>query len=624
MKKTSQSMNNARAGERATSNSSTNQSQDDQPEASQANPSLSHSNSNSCENNNDLSKLVINLGSCSTKGVKSQNEDYVSVFSPDDLHQLENKGIALALADGVSSAEAGKEASQTAVTNFITDYYQTPDTWSVSHAGQKILTAVNLKLYRKSHEFSNEEKGYLCTFSGMIVKSQTAHVFHAGDSRIYRIEEGELRQITNDHTAMIGKGRSILARAVGMDSSLNIDYTKFEVAQGDIFLLSSDGVHDFVSQDELIELLNRPDSEQSIAEEIVELAKTNSSDDNISCIVAKVASLPKQSLDDFNNRLTRLPFPPELDKGMSLDGFKVIKEIFASSRSQLYLVEDQDSGEQMVMKTPSINFENDTSYIDRFIQEEWIGKRIDTPFVVKTLQQTRKRNFLYYLMEYVQGDTLEAWIKNNRFPRPKLVIKIVEQIAEGLKAFHNQETIHQDLKPGNVMITKEGDAKIVDFGSVYVAGIAEIFRPLEHEGALGTASYSDPQYLMGMNSGVQGDLYALATITYEMFTGELPYGPAIEECKSALDYDRLRYRSANQFNPVIPLWFDRTLQRGVDFNLEKRYTNMEEFLKDLHHPNPNYLLDDPSYKEDKNQALFWQFISGFMLLTILLIFVLFT
>jgi serine/threonine protein kinase len=589
------------------------------------NDSSSISDNNQEQNDSsEQNKLVINLGTCSTKGVKEQNEDYVSVYVPTNLHQLENKGIALALADGVSSAEAGKEASETAVGNFITDYYQTPDTWSVSHSGQKILTAINLKLYRKSHEYANEEKGYLCTFSGMIVKSQIAHIFHAGDSRIYRIEDNNLRQVTNDHTAMIGKGRSILARAVGMDSSLNIDYSKIEIKQGDIFLLSSDGVHDFVFSQDLIEQLQRKDSEQVIAESIVELAKANNSDDNISCIVAKVESLPKQSLDDFNSRLTRLPFPPELEAGMKIDGFRVLKEIFASSRSQLYLVEDQDSGEQSVMKTPSINFENDTSYIDRFIQEEWIGKRIDTPFVVKTLHQSRKRNFLYYLMEYVEGETLEVWIKKNRFPRPKVAIKIVEQIAEGLKAFHNQETIHQDLKPGNVMITKDGDAKILDFGSVYVAGIAEIFRPLEHEGALGTASYSDPQYLMGMNSGVQGDLYALATITYEIFTGELPYGSAIEECQSALDYDRLRYRSANQFNPVIPLWFDRTLQRGVEFNLEKRYTNLDEFLKDLHHPNPNYLLDDPSYKEDKNQALFWQFISGFMLLTILLIFVLFT
>ena len=83
---------------------------------------------------------------------------------------------------------------------------------------------------------------------------------------------------------------------------------------------------------------------------------------------------------------------------------------------------------------------------------------------------------------------------------------------------------------------------------------------------------------MGINSGVQGDLYALATIAYDMFTGVLPYGNGIENCQSALDYDRLRYRTANQFNPVIPLWFDRALERGVDFDLQKRYSSIDAFL----------------------------------------------
>jgi len=568
--------------------------------------------------------LTVEIGSSTTKGVKKENEDFVGSFIPENIHQLENKGIALAVADGVSSAEAGKVASETAVTNFIGDYFQTPDTWSVSHAGQKILTAINLKLYRKSHEFANDEKGYLCTFSGMILKSQIAHIFHAGDSRIYKLENNEIKKITNDHTVMIGKGRSILARAVGMDSQLNIDYSKIELKEGDRFLLSSDGIHDFISEDKIAKCLQSEQSAQEKSNYLVELAKQNNSDDNISCIILQIVTLPKQSLNDFNTKLTRLPFPPELESGMKIDGFKIIKEIFASSRSQLYLVEDEDSGETVVMKTPSINFENDISYIDRFIQEEWIGKRIDTPFVAKTLRQSRQRNFLYYIMEYVKGETLEVWMKKNPFPRPKVAIKIIEQIAKGLQSFHSQETIHQDLKPGNVMVTEEGNAKILDFGSVYVAGIAEVFKPIEHEGALGTASYSDPQYLTGINSGIQGDLYALATITYEIFTGELPYGSAIEECQSVLDYDRLRYRSANQFNPVIPLWFDRALERGVAFDLEKRYSSMDDFLQDIHHPNPDYLLDDPTYKKDQNKALFWQFISGFMLLTVILVVILFS
>ena len=568
--------------------------------------------------------LVVDAGSHSIAGIKPQNEDCVGFLVPENGHQLENKGIAIAVADGVSSAEAGKEASHTAVKNFINDYYQTPDPWSVSHAGQKILTAINLKLFRKSHEFVSEEKGYLCTFSGMIIKSHIGHIFHAGDSRIYRLRAGELTVLTRDHVANLGKGHRILARAVGMDNSLQIDYAKQQLEQGDIFLLTSDGVHDFLDDACLLEMLQATTTAQEKAEALVERALEADSDDNISCAVLEIKHLPTESLDDYNLKLTRLPFPPPLEAGMKIDGFEIKKELFASSRSQLYLVEDMETGVKLVMKTPSINFEEDTSYIDRFIQEEWIGKRIDSPYVVKIYEQKRPRTFLYYLMEYLEGETLEKWMAHNRFPKPKVAIRIVEQIAEGLQCFHDQETIHQDMKPGNVMITPDGNVKLLDFGSVFVAGIAEIFRPIMHEGALGTASYSDPQYLLGTNSGVQGDLYALATMTYEMFTGELPFGKKIEECQSALDYDRLRYRNAHEFNPIIPVWFDRALERGLAFDLEKRYSTMAEFLRDLHNPNPEYLLDDPQYTKDKNKAMFWQVISGFWLVTLMLVVMLFS
>lgn len=584
-------------------------------------------------------QLKVSIGCFSMAGVKESNEDYVACYTPENLHELTYKGIAVALADGVSSAEAGKEASETAAKQFIRDYYQTPDTWSVAHAGQKVLSSINLRLFRQSHEFAQEEKGYLCTFSGMIIKSHTAHLFHVGDSRIYLLRDGELSLLTRDHVAMLGKGRSILARAVGMDNSLQIDYKKVLLQTDDIFLISSDGLHDFITPEAMFSQLDdkriakkcMPEKHlaeksraQDTAEALVNKALSSGSDDNISACVFKVEQLPKESLNEYNLKLTRLPFPPVLSPGMKLDGYLIKQELFASSRSQLYLVEEEASGTQMVMKTPSINYEDDTAYIDRFIQEEWIGKRIDSPYVVKIIKQKTKRNFLYYLMEYIEGNTLEKWMQAHRFPRPKLVIDIVDQIACGLKAFHNQETIHQDLKPANILLDSNNKVTIIDFGSVYVAGIAEVARPITHEHALGTASYSDPQYLLGKNSGIQGDIYSLATITYELFTGELPYGNKIEGCQSAHDYDRLRYRAANQFNPVIPNWFDRALQCGLAFDLEQRYRTIDAFLSDLHEPNSEYLLDDPKYTKDKSKAFLWQIISAVWLVTFILLYLLFS
>ena len=543
---------------------------------------------------------------------------------PQEPAVLEGKGIVLAVADGVSSAEAGKEASDTAITRFLSDYYQTPDTWSVKHAGQKILSSINLTLFKRSHEFASEEKGYLTTFTALVLKSRLANFFHAGDSRAYLFRGGEFKQLTRDHVASIGSGRSFLARAMGMDNSIQIDYSQFTLEADDILLVTSDGIHDFLTIEKIIELISAEKSCQARIEALVQTAFDSGSDDNISGTLCQIVSLPNESLNDYNSKLTRLPFPPPLDKGVKLDGYKVLKELFASSRSQLYLVEDMQTSEQMVMKTPSINFEEDTGYIDRFIQEEWIGKRIDSDHVVKIIKQHRPRTCLYYLMEYVHGVSLEKWMEQNPFPKPKVAFNLVEQIAQGLAAFHKMETIHQDLKPANILVSENNHVKVVDFGSVFVAGLAEVFIPLEHEGVLGTATYSDPKYLLGKNTGIQGDLYALATITYEIFTGKLPYGDKIEECQTAFEYDRLRYISATGANPIIPMWFDRTLARGVSFDLEQRYDNIPEFIQDLKNPNPTYLLDDPKVTKNKPQVLFWQLLSGFWILMLVLVVALFT
>lgn len=574
--------------------------------------------------------IQIDAAFCSQKGRKDNNEDCAGAMVPVAEFPLLNKGVALVVADGVSSAEAGRDASHAAVERFLDEYYQTPDTWSVANCAEKILSTINLRLYRKSHEFSNEGKGYLTTFSAAVVKGRTAHIFHVGDSRVYRLHHSEesntpeLTLLTNDHTAVVDDNRAILARAIGMDNRLHLDCSRVPLDEGDTLLLSSDGVHDFLSEEKIIDILSLEKSASEIAELLVAEALGNDSDDNVSAVVAKVIALPQESLDDYSVKLTRLPFPPELSEGMKIDGYEILKVVFASSRSQLYRVKDIETGEQYAMKTPSTNFEDDIGYIDRFIQEEWIGSRIQSPNVVRVFRQNRERTYLYYLMEFIEGIGLDQWMVENSPPSPKQAIAIAKQIATGLSAFHDNEAIHQDLKPGNVLITKEGRALIVDFGSVYVAGLAEMYRPLVLDDALGTAGYSDPLYLMGRNPGIQGDVYSLATIVYEMFTGQLPYGDKVEECRTAFDYDRLRYISATEHNAVIPQWFDGALEKGVAFDLERRYLSIDSLMADLTQPNPDFLKAEPVTESEANTLVFWKLMSGFWILTIILLLYLFS
>ncbi len=567
------------------------------------------------------SELQLHYSSICEAGLKPANEDAVAVNLPADAHLLTYKGACFALADGVSTAEAGQQASERAVSRFCREYSQTPDSWSVAYSATQLLATINNELYELSHQFVHNQKGYLTTFTALIIKSQTAHFFHIGDSRLYHWRNGVLVQLSQDHTTVLSEQRQFLGRALGMDARVELQQGSISLMPGDKFLLCSDGISDFINAEALQRQLTAATDLQLTAQQLKQHALTQGSDDNVSLIVLEVMALPEQSLDDLNQHLTRLPFPPALSPGMKLDGYKVLSELFASSRSHLYLVEEESSGRQLVLKCPSLNYDDDALYIDRFIREEWIGLRIESDYVVRVVRQCRPRTFLYYLLEYLSGQSLEHWFERQPKPlKPALAIKLVKQIAEGLKAFHRMGAIHQDLKPGNIIYLDDGSLKIVDFGSVYVAGLAEIYSPLQHEAALGTAAYSDPHYLLGHNSGVQGDIYALATIAYELFSGgHLPYGNAVEECRTAADYDKLRYRNSSRFNSVIPTWFDRALRKGVSLDLSQRYQSINQLLTDLQQPNPAFLHEEVKQQHKTNPLLFWQLLSGFWFITLLLV-----
>lgn len=551
------------------------------------------------------------VGLCTKAGIKPVNEDAVGFCIPED-HLLNTKGVVAVVADGVSTAEAGKEASERCVNTVLTDYYTTPETWSVKHAAQKILTPLNRKLYNLGNEIPDEARGYITTLSFLVVKSHLAYLFHIGDSRIYRLsaETGEFKQLTRDHTAGISKDENYLIRAMGMDTSLNVDSSIVTLHPGDIFFLSTDGIHDFLPEPEIRALIeSHPNDYNTACEAIVDAASTHDSNDNLSCCLLRIDELGLENIEDLNERLTRLPFPPELAPGLKIDGYEVLDEMYASERSQLYRVKHIDSGDILVMKTPSQNYSDDPAYIERFIMEEWIGSRVNHPNVVKIIPSKQERKFLYYLMEMVEGETLESWMEKHPERRPRELIKLVEQIAQGMEALHETETVHQDLKPSNIMVTPDLETKIVDFGSVYAPGIHEIFTPMEREIALGTLDYSDPSYRFRINTGIRGDIYSLGVMVYEMFTGFLPYGTKLEKCNSHADFLKLRYIPSYNHRDIIPIWFDRALEKSVTIDPDMRYDSLRTFLSDLKNPNPEFLKEDIQQGGKKDTLLFWKMLS---------------
>ena len=380
----------------------------------------------------------------------------------------------------------------------------------------------------------------------------------------------------------------------------------------DVFLMTTDGIHDYLDDHQLKEHLKADSAIAVTADKILMHALEEKSHDNVTCQIIKIDSLPTQDANEVYNELTWLPFPPYLGPGMTMDGYEVIEELHASTTSQLYKVKDIESGELFMMKTPSENYSDDPAYIERFYMEEWAGKRVQSDSVLKIIEQKRTRNFLYFITEYIDGITLKDWIRQNPTPDFERVIEITNKIIRGLRVFHKLEMLHRDLKPENIMITTHGVVKIIDFGSVKIAGIQEISTPVERLEVLGTKNYTAPEYLLGMDGNNRSDIYSLGVLVYHMLTGELPYGDKMSRDLNWRTLNKIKYQTSIKHNPMIPLWMDSAIHKAVKKDVRLRYDTFSEFIFDLTHPNETFMSNAAPLLES-DPVIVWKIISAILL-----------
>ncbi|HEX6396765.1 MAG TPA: protein phosphatase 2C domain-containing protein, partial [Steroidobacteraceae bacterium] len=408
-------------------------------------------------------QLRVSLGQHSDKGRKEINQDFHGACVPEEP-QLSAKGVALALADGISSSAVSQHAAQAAVRGFLEDYYCTSPAWSVKKSAQRVLMAANSWLHsqtRQSPEPHEKDRGYVCTFSALVMKSTTAHLFHAGDARIYRLRDGALEQLTQDHRLWVSHEQSYLSRALGVTAHLEVDYQFTRLDAGDVFVVATDGVHQFVSERFMINAVSDRSADlDSAARAIVAEAFERGSHDNLTVVLARVDALPEREVSEALRQKTELPPPPPLAPRMELDGYVIVRELHASARSHVFLATDRENGEAVVLKTLSTEMREDGAHLERFLMEDWVAQRISNAHVMRAAGRGRKRNYLYTVAEFVDGQTLHQWIIDHPRAPLEAVRDIVEQIADGLLAFHRLEMLHQDLRPQNVMLDRAGTVKL--------------------------------------------------------------------------------------------------------------------------------------------------------------------
>jgi serine/threonine protein phosphatase PrpC len=241
-------------------------------------------------------RLELTLGRHSERGRKAVQQDFAGAHVPEQPSLRSMKGAVVALADGIGSSAVSHVASQAAVRAVLDDYFCTSDAWTVKRSMQRVLSATNSWLHAQTQRGPyrhDHDRGYVCALTVLVLKGRTAHVFHAGDVRLYRLQGRALEQLTEDHRVWIGGGQSYLSRALGFREQLDLDYRSLPVERGDVFVLACDGVYEHLAPGAIADAVAAAgDDLEGAARALVAQAHDAGSPDNLSVQIVRVDALP--------------------------------------------------------------------------------------------------------------------------------------------------------------------------------------------------------------------------------------------------------------------------------------------------------------------------------------------
>ena len=518
---------------------------------------------------NQVTRLQVTIGNSSLIGPRSRNEDFFGFVTPDG-QVLDTKGMLIAVADGVGGSAGGREAAEYTVRGLLADYYATSDTWAVAKALETVLGALNRWLI--SHAAARRElAGMATTLSALVLRGNRWYSCHVGDSRIYRLRDGELSCLTEDHVWDHPEMRHVLRRAVGLDTHLVVDQGEGELKVDDVFALVSDGVWSSLGDAKIKEVLAQRSDAEECAADLTMSAVGKGAQDNCTAVVVHVTAVSEANLRDRLTSGQHLPVPPRLKAGQQLDGLTVLEVLHESRATLLYRVGDEATGTSLVLKT-LLPDTADEEARNALIYEEWLARRVTSQYFPQVVDHgvgNCARAHVYYVMTWHEGESLRAMLdRGHRFSVVEAT-QVAIRMLQGIAALHRFGIVHRDIKPDNVHQGRDGRLRILDLGVAASDGVdfQEINNP-------GTPSYMAPELFAGEVAAVPSDLYAAGVTLYVLLTRKYPYGE-IEPFQKPRFGDPL---TPLRFRPDIPQWLEAVILKAVARDVKDRFETAEEFL----------------------------------------------
>ena len=399
------------------------------------------------------------VGFASKTGPRKANEDFAGALSGAELPEPRQEVIA-AIADGIGGAKGGRIAAETAVRGFLDGFCDLPETMEVQRAGARIVSALNGWINTMGRQ-DPKLAGMGCTLTALVLRGRVAHLLHVGDTRAYRLSGDRLTCLTTDHVRQDGAGRShTLTRALGVEAEVRLDYATQPVALHDRFLLCSDGVHGFLTDQSIADILRERSAPEDTAGALVTAALQSGSTDNCTALVLDVVALPTAGSADISAAMLQLPVIPVPLVGETIDGF-VLKALISEGRyTRLFGAEDEVEGGNVALKFPKPQIASVEAYRAAFVREAWVGARVHNPWVGRVIElPPGRQTCLYTVMPLYQGELLETRLSRS----PALGLEegrnIAVKLARAVAALHRAGIIHRDIKPDNVILEGGGSLK---------------------------------------------------------------------------------------------------------------------------------------------------------------------